>query len=49
MYSVVPAEKNLFGYPESEISNPPQKVFELSSIVSLIVFKELIVVFLVPA
>ncbi|MFD2476835.1 hypothetical protein [Epilithonimonas zeae] len=42
-------KKNLFGYPESAIPNPPQKDFKLSSIVFLIVFKELIAVFLVPA
>jgi len=46
---VVTAEKNLFGYPGSEIPEPPQKYFKLSSMFFLIVFKELIAVFLVPA
>jgi len=46
---VVTAEKKLFGYPESKIPNPPQKYFKLSSMFFLIVFKELIAVFLVPA
>jgi hypothetical protein len=46
---VVTAEKNLFGYPESEIPNPPQKYFKLSSMFFHIVFKVLIAVFLVPA
>jgi len=46
---VVTAGKNLFGYPGSEIPEPPQKYFRLSSMFFLIVFKELIAVFLVPA
>jgi hypothetical protein len=49
MYSVVAAEKNLFGYPGSGIPDPPQKYFKLSSMFFLIVFKVLIAVFLVPA
>jgi hypothetical protein len=31
IYSVVTAEKKLFGYPESEIPKPPQKDFRLPS------------------
>jgi len=46
--SVVPSKKNVFGYPESEISIP-LKHFKLSSMFFLIVFNELIAVFPVPA
>jgi len=46
---VVTAEKNIFGYPESGIPDPPQIEFRLSLMFFLTVFKVLIAVFLVPA